>query len=113
MINLFEEINFGENVKEKYIDFNFNKNAPLEEQIDLLKEDLCQVKYFNDFLIDIGWYPEFDKNGKFKILVIKNYNWDNPILEKTCRDFSKLEDFVQIAIRCIMKLNKMADTKHY
>lgn len=40
MVNLFEDVNFGKGVRKKYIDFYINKNIPLEEQLDILKEDL-------------------------------------------------------------------------
>jgi peptidoglycan hydrolase-like protein with peptidoglycan-binding domain len=60
---LFEDIDFGEGVNEKYIDFNVNKDISLDKQIDWLKEDLVQVSYDNNYLIDIGWYHEFIEEG--------------------------------------------------
>lgn len=44
-----------------------------------LKEDLLQISYKNNYLLDTGWYPSFDPAGSFQVRVIENYDWDNPI----------------------------------
>jgi hypothetical protein len=51
---LFNDVNFGEGVIEKTIDFDINCEIPLIDQIDILKEDLLLVRYANNYLIDIG-----------------------------------------------------------
>ena len=103
---MFKDINFGKGVNRKYIDFDVNKEVALEEQIDLLKEDLLQVSYDNDYLIDIGWYPEFDEEGNFRVSVIKDYQWDNPILQKSCRDLNLLDEYLHEGIALIESKNK-------
>lgn len=103
---MFEDVNFGKGVRKKYIDFYINKNIPLEEQLDILKEDLLQVSYYNDYLIDLGWYPEFDQKGNFRVSVIKDYQWDNPILQKNCRDLNLLDEYVHECIKLIEANNK-------
>ena len=44
-----------------------------------------------DTLVDVGWYPEFNPRGRFRIYVIQHENWDQP-LEKArpriCRSYS-------------------------
>lgn len=103
---MLKDINFGKGVKKIYIDFDVNKDIPLEEQIDLLKEDLLQVSYDNDYLIDIGWYPEFDEEGNFRVSVIKDYQWDNPILQKSCRDLNLLDEYLHECVELIESKNK-------
>ncbi|MCY9663382.1 hypothetical protein P5G65_36380 [Paenibacillus chondroitinus] len=43
-------------------------------------EDLLQFtnSKFN-LVLDLGWYPNSDKNGTYKLFLIKNYNWENPL----------------------------------
>ena len=53
----------------------------LEEQWENLLEDLIQVEYENGYLIDIGWYPECDPKGNLKILLIKDTDWEHPVIE--------------------------------
>lgn len=36
--------------------------------------------------IDLGWYPEGDPNGSFKLQAILNDNWENPLLSFSSRN---------------------------
>lgn len=50
-----------------------------EKNLLYLSEDLLQIEVGN-LLIDLGWYGEIsNNNGQFKIFVIKNQDWENPI----------------------------------
>lgn len=43
-------------------------------------EDILQLtnSRFN-LIIDLGWYPAGDDKGLFQLILIKNYNWENPL----------------------------------
>jgi hypothetical protein len=84
-----------------YDDFDINPNIPLEQQIFSLKEDMFQVNYHDKYLIDIGWGPEFNLKGKFKIRIIKNFNWTNPIYFKQTSSLKKLFKLVEECVRII------------
>lgn len=86
-----------------YNDLYLDEEIPLSKQLDNLKEDLLQVNFYNKYLIDIGWYPEFDKNGQFKISVIKEYDWDNPICISICKT---IEDLKKKFEHCIQIIDK-------
>ena len=43
------------------------------EQIDDLNEDLLQVEYPGDILLDLGWYPAFSRKGQFQVRVIRHF----------------------------------------
>ena len=77
-----------------FLDFwdldDVNPDLPLEQQIDLLKEDLVQITFRNGTLVDAGWYPSFSPNGRFRILVIRNGDWTVPLLEAEARDLTDL-----------------------
>ncbi len=80
-------INFNfVNGKILYDEFKIDFTKNFDEQELCLLEDLLQVKYGENYLIDIGWYPEFDRNGTFIINVIKDYKWDSPIVKKECKN---------------------------
>lgn len=91
---MFKDIDFGAGVCRKFIDFEINEDIPLEEQTDLLKEDLLQISYDNNYIIDIGWYPEFDETGCFRVSVINEYQWDNPIFQKNCRSIGLVREYL-------------------
>jgi hypothetical protein len=62
----------------------------MESQIVNLKEDLLQVAFSNNIILDIGWYPSFDIKGSFHINLIKNSNWDNtPQIKQRKNHFKK------------------------
>ena len=61
-----------------YNEFHIDFSRSYEEQADSLNEDLFQMDLGDGRLLDIGWYPEFDPNGYFRVQVIHNGNWNSP-----------------------------------
>ncbi|AUT27272.1 hypothetical protein C1192_09170 [Escherichia marmotae] len=66
------------------------QSIPLNEQRDELKEDMLQVEYPGGYLLDVGWRPSFDINGKFYICLIKDFDWDIPIYNGSAKDIVSL-----------------------
>jgi hypothetical protein len=52
-----------------------------EKSLNNLTEDISQFELKkNNVIIDLGWYGDFETNdGFFRIRVIRDSNWDNPI----------------------------------
>ncbi|WP_314065390.1 hypothetical protein [uncultured Vagococcus sp.] len=96
---MFNDIDFFPGVI--LYDSNLSLDNNVENQVDLLKEDLFQVEYKGRYIIDVGWYPEFDKDGSFKILVVKNYDWTTYLYEKTCSDGYTLNKYMRECIALI------------
>ncbi len=101
---MLEKIDFGENINEMHIDFDLSEEIALDKQIDELKEDLIQIIYKNGYILDVGWYPEFDINGSFKTMVVNNYDWDRPIFSKECKNLNSLHKQI---IDCIEIIKNM------
>ncbi|WP_160675256.1 hypothetical protein [Clostridium sp. C8-1-8] len=101
-----KNIDFGKGIV-TYNDFNIDITNPLENQIWELKQDLLQVNYSdkhdNTYILDIGWYPEFNLKGAFKIVLIRNFDWDNPMIMKK----SNYEDFYSILANCVDYANRL------
>lgn len=96
-----DDFDFGDGIKNKVIDLSFNSELKIEDLIDDLKEDLIHVEYVNGCLLDVGWYPEFQLDGCFKILVIQNYNWETPIFESVCCTLDSLIDEIKKGVQVI------------
>jgi len=62
-----------------YEEFTIDDGREWVEQIDRLEEDLLQVVFPGDVVLDLGWYPAFSRKGQFQVRVIRNFNWDAPI----------------------------------
>lgn len=55
------------------------------DQSDLLKEDILQVQYPDELLLDVGYYEK-----QYKIFVIKKLNWEKPVVKCKARNFDEL-----------------------
>ncbi len=97
---LFKKLDFTPG-KIVYDDFDIDPDIPLEQQLFSLKEDMFQVNYDDKYLIDVGWGPEFNLNGKFKVKIIKNFNWVKPIYFKRTNNLGTLSKLVE---ECIKKI---------
>lgn len=75
-----------------------NPDLPLEQQIDLLKEDLVQITFRGGITVDAGWYPSFCPEGCFRIGVIRNGDWTVPLWEAESRDLTGLVSALARAI---------------
>lgn len=78
-------------------DLSLLQDCAVSKQTDLLKEDMLQVEFAGGFLLDVGWYPEFDASGGFRINVIKNYDWDRPVIALTAHETAELLEKLDIA----------------
>lgn len=67
------------------------------ENLDLLKEDMLQVSYGAEFLLDVGWYSTSDFSGAFQVFLIQNYDWEHPIFKATSTSIKDMVDQIKIA----------------
>jgi len=81
---------------------DIDDGSSLEAQIDELREDLGQVEYENDQLIDIGWHPSFDVNGSFKVYVIdQSRDWDSPVFKAEAKSLEDLKVVIKQAVAVV------------
>lgn len=86
-----------------YDEFHIDFSKSFFEQIDSLTEDLLQVKYVDSYLLDLGWYPEYEVDGKFIVQLIKDGNWDAPKYKACCRSKKELMQILEIAVSFVSK----------
>lgn len=92
--NSFEKL-FNGKILYNELDF-LNESLPLQQQLEVLKEDLLQVESEDGFyLLDVGWYPEFDLTGSFGIQVIKKHDWEKPLYSKNASNVSSLKTAIK------------------
>ena len=92
-----------QNGKVTYNEFHIDFSVPYSDQIDALTEDLLQVEYDNGYILDVGWYPEFDSSGCFNVCVVTNCEWDKPIFSMRCGNESELENTINAAVQIILE----------
>ncbi|RUQ42679.1 hypothetical protein D8M30_18085 [Corynebacterium pseudodiphtheriticum] len=82
-------------------DLSILQDVALAKQIDLLKEDMLQLEFAGGLLLDVGWYPEFDAAGGFRINVIKDFDWARPVIALTAHETAELVEKLDIAQNAI------------
>lgn len=60
-------------------------------QWDVLREDMFQAELQNGWILDLGWSPCHRRSGRFRLQVVKERDWGNPVFAFTSRDFSAVE----------------------
>jgi len=101
-------INFIQNINGIiiYNDFDTDNNIPFKEQEYSFKNDILQIKFGDKFILDVGWYPEFDPSGHFVIRVILDYDWHNPLLKTKCNTLDELKYTIEQAALLIEEKRK-------
>lgn len=95
---MFKDIDFTPG---KIVYFDFDTDSG--ESLNKYDEDLLQVKYPKNILLDAGWYT-----NSFVVYVIKNCNWENPVVKKECKDLAELHKALK---ECVIKIRKMLTKK--
>ncbi|MFJ2973783.1 hypothetical protein ACIPDS_03770 [Kluyvera sp. NPDC087067] len=71
-------------------EFSLEQNISLDKQQDSLKEDMLQVEFPGGYILDVGWRPSFDINGRFYIYLIKDFDWIAPVYNGNAGDIDSL-----------------------
>lgn len=103
---MFKKFNF-DNACNLYNPCEYDPTLPFEELELILTQDMFQATFViadDDYTVDVGWYPEGSEKGKYKIVMIKNCDWLNPVKCKRTRDYSKLELYMAEYLEYINKL---------
>lgn len=82
---------------EFYIDFDM----PFSEQLDALTEDLLQVKYEGGYLLDLGWYPEYEETGCVLVQLVKDGDWRQPIYKGKASNCEELKNNIIEAMKIV------------
>lgn len=72
----------------------------LKKDINFLKEDMLQIIFGDNYLLDVGWRPSFSKSGQFYLTVVKNSNWDEVLEEIATKSVPDLKDSI---LKCVQK----------
>jgi predicted amidohydrolase YtcJ len=76
---------------------------PLSEQLEDLKEDLAQVQYQGERLLDIGWFPEFALDGAFVVRVVDSSDWDSPLFLERSTSVTEMVSSIPRAVAAAEK----------
>ena len=77
MSTLLKDFNFQNGVV-TYVDAGFDLARSIQKQEDSLEEDVLQVRYPSQLLLDLGWYG---REQLCRLMLIKDFNWEEPVAE--------------------------------
>jgi hypothetical protein len=94
--------------------FDFKGGKVLHNDLNIvplyLKEDLLQVEYsdgvLSSVIVDLGWYESEGGEGIFKIFVLINNDWDNPVEVMEFKTIVELRYLLDKAIELSLSLSK-------
>ena len=75
-----------------------------------LTEDLLQIEFSSsNLVIDLGWYGDFETNdGQFKICVIQNEDWSNPLIIEESKSQSTIHERLE---RILLEIRESGNIK--
>lgn len=89
------------------IDFKSGEIRFSSENIN--DEDILQVEYPDNYILDLGWYG---KSGGFALYIIRDFEWSVPVVEYHFYDETLINEILSLGIARIEK--EMACSKsHY
>ena len=78
--------------------YDISVNEELNEENSSLTEDMLQVEFKNDIILDVGWYSA---TKCFVVFVIKQYDWEKPMLRLEAYTYEDLENSLDRAMSLI------------
>ncbi|WP_191014394.1 hypothetical protein [Treponema zioleckii] len=84
-----------------YNEFDFDLSKSIEGQEKCLLEDILQISFQNNVLLDLGWYPELYSRGRFVLQVIKDYDWEKALYKIEFKELSLISENIKKATNFI------------
>lgn len=97
---MFESFDFKPG-RIKFNGYRIESNEEINSDNDSLTEDMFQVEYPGNYTIDFGWYSGIDK---FIVYVIKDCDWQRPLIRKECSTLEELNEGMNYCIHKVREL---------
>lgn len=94
---LFKEYNFAPG-SITFNNYDISSNEELNEENYSLTEDMLQVEFKNNIILDVGWYSGIKC---FIVFVIKEYDWEKPMLRLEAHSYTELKSSLDKVMRLI------------
>jgi hypothetical protein len=108
MSSFFETIDYRAG-RILWSDKDLTPDSSLLDQVDILKGDMLAVEY-ETCVLDVGWYPSFDDAGVFRVVVVRDGDWEKPLFKKKARDLHALKAMINEAVSLLDSSRYMGGT---
>lgn len=100
------------NIDSSLFEYILEKDG-LENATDYLLEDILMFSFRGSkYIIDLGFFPESDVvNGEFKLTLVEEENWSNPLEEFKSKDLKKVRQKIQEFVLIVERLEGFQDSR--
>ncbi len=61
----------------------------------LFDQDLLQMEHGKrKVFLDLGWYPDENPNGNFRVVLIRESDWENPLFRHESKDKDEIVEVI-------------------
>jgi hypothetical protein len=86
---------------------NIDPDSLSDEQLVVLTEDILQIQTpDSSFVMDVGWYPDSDRQGRYLCRGVIDNKWDSPTECFETRDIREVLFWLQRCFNKFKILNK-------
>ncbi|MDR6225476.1 hypothetical protein [Desmospora profundinema] len=78
----------------KFMDLDPQTVGPDDAWFYVFTQDLLQMEQGN-ILLDLSWYPEGDPNGRYGLELIKNDDWEAPLVDYSSRKKEEIAHYIE------------------
>ena len=89
------------------------EGLPDEDVWELFLQNLLFLKHeFYGISLDLGWTPEAEPEGSYKLTILKNGDWDNPLLYFKSKNKDEIVEKINLWLRKVtFQLDKFETTQ--
>ncbi|WP_097027338.1 hypothetical protein [Clostridium peptidivorans] len=84
---MFKEYDFSPG-KVIFNNYDIEESEVLDENNINLTEDMLQVKFGKNLVLDVGWYSGI---GRFIVYIINQCDWEHPVLRAEAKSYHDLK----------------------
>ncbi|WP_215408656.1 hypothetical protein [Janthinobacterium sp. JC611] len=83
--SIIETTLFGEALELGDARITYDSLSPLDLRLgvdvlaDDLGEDLLQISCANGDIVDVGWYPAWNAQGRLRVVAVRGQDWEAPV----------------------------------
>jgi hypothetical protein len=90
-------------------ELHVDPRRPLTEQCSELNEDLVQASFPRNLVLDVGWYPTGNPAGKFRVVLVRDADWNAPKWAAETHAAADLPQLIRQGVTVASESSELAD----
>ncbi|WP_459480887.1 hypothetical protein [Clostridium saccharoperbutylacetonicum] len=86
-------------VQNRFLDIEPEELNKDDDIWDEFTQDILQIQHKKrNVIIDLGWYPDIDPCGHYRVVAIKDTNWESPIERYESRSKEDIKNKIEFLL---------------